>query len=125
MSDSLEFWVFILANTGVVLGAGLLAALSYLAYRRGNVQPSYRYATIGFGLIALGGFVDPAYLVMFAVEFHLSLTEHLFISVSEDLLLASGLGLLFYAITQYDAEATSTVDGQSTPTSIDASWRHE
>lgn len=114
MVESPTFWSFIVANFGVVVGGSLLAGLSYLAYQRSNGQRSYRFATISFGLIVLAGCTDLIYLAGFAVNYYMGVTELLFLSIGEDILFAAGLGLLFYAITQYDSSTASTADDHHT-----------
>lgn len=125
MGESLEMWAFILANMSSFMGGGLLTVLSYLAYRQSSGQPSYRFASIGFGLVALSCLFDPAYLSGVAVDLRPSGTEFLILTASEDLVLAIGLGVVFYAITQHDSGASSMADDH--PASIDEgmAWKHD
>ncbi|ELY58267.1 DUF7521 family protein [Natronococcus jeotgali] len=110
MDSTLELWAYVLSNIGAVAVGSLLTALSFLAYRRNSDQASYRFATLGFGLIVLGTLVDPAYFLWLSIESRLTFTEILLLQVSEDLLFAAGLGLLFYAILRFDTSTDSTAD---------------
>lgn len=124
MAESLELWAFVLANMSSFVGGGLLTALSYLAYRQSSGQASYRFATIGFGLVTLSCLFDPAYLFGVSVNLRLGATEFLILTASEDLVLAVGLGVVFYGITQHDT-GTSMEDHR--PTSIDGElvWKRD
>ena len=100
-----ELWAFILANTLLFLISSVLAGLSYLAYRHSGGRQSYRNAAVGFGFVVFGGLVEPAYQL--GVEdvkngYALSGNELLLLQAGEGILIATGLGLLFYAITRHD-----------------------
>lgn len=110
MDNTPELWVYLFTNVGAVVAGSLLTALSFLAYRRNSDQLSYRFATVGFGLIVLGTLVDPVYLFRMAVDYRLTFTELLLLQVSEDVFFAAGLGVLFYAITRHDSSSSSTAD---------------
>ena len=114
MDKSPELWACILANTVLFLIASVLTALSYLAYRRSDGQSSYRFATIGFGFVVLGGLVEPVYLFGVRGNYNLQGTELLALQAGEGVLIALGLGLLFYAITCHDSR--SSVADDATPT---------
>lgn len=109
-----ELWVFILANMLLFIMSSILMTLSFLAYYQNPRSASYRYSTIGFGLIVLGGLIDPVYRLFFRSDYHLNATERLLLQSGEGLLLAGGLGLLFYAITRHESNSSPT-DGYSTP----------
>ncbi|WP_425492738.1 DUF7521 family protein [Halosolutus amylolyticus] len=111
MDSTLELWAYVISNIGAVVAGSLLTALSFIAYRRNTNQESYRFATLGFGLIVVGTLVDPVFFLWMSIDYHLSFTEILLLQVSEDLLFAAGLGLLFYAILQYDSSNASTAEG--------------
>lgn len=125
MVEPPELWAFVLANTGVFIFSSMLAALSYLAYRQSSGQLSYRFATLGFGLVVLGGLVEPAYLFGVSADYRLNATELLVLQAGEAILLASGLGILFYAITRHGAGSSSTVDDHPAETDEEISWRHD
>lgn len=110
MDNIPELWAYLLTNAGTIVAGGLLTGLSFLAYRRNSDQPSYRFATIGFGLILLGTLVDPLYLFRALVDHRLTITEILLLQISEDLLFAAGLGTLFYAIVRHDSSRSSRTD---------------
>lgn len=121
MDSSPGMWAFVVANLGVLLGGGLLTTLSYLAYRRRG-QRSYGFATVGFGLIMLGGIVDPMFLIMMSVDFSLDLYDVLLFTIAEDSLIAFGLGFVFYAITQHDPGEASTRDEHLASTGEEGYW---
>ena len=108
MDKSPELWACILANTVLFLIASVLTALSYLAYRRSDGQSSYRFATIGFGFVVLGGLVEPVYLFGVRGDYNLQETELLALQAGEGVLIALGLGLLFYAITRHNPTLSPT-----------------
>ena len=96
-----ELWAFILANVSLFAVASVLAGLSYLAYRRGDGRSSYMHACIGFGLVVLGGLVEPLYQLVVLGGYNITEKELLLLQTGEGLLIASGLGTLFYAITSH------------------------
>lgn len=96
-----ELWAFVLANIGLFIVSSVLTALSYLAYRRSNKQASYKFASIGFGLVVLGGLVEPLYQLVVRGDYNITGGELLLLQAGEGLLIASGLGILFYAITRH------------------------
>lgn len=107
-----ELWAFIVVNTGLFAVSTLLTALSYLAYRR-NDQPSYGFATIGFGLIIFGGLVEPLYQVVVRGDYNLDMSEMLLLQASEGALIAIGLGTLFYAVTRHKTAVTEETERDS------------
>lgn len=105
MAESPELWAFLFANTILFVFSSLLALLSYLAYRRHSAETSFRTAGIGFALVLLGGLVEPVYQVgIQGIQdgYALNGTELLLLQSVEGVLIAAGLGLLFYAITCHD-----------------------
>lgn len=101
MAEPLEFWVFALANLFVFGFGSILTVLSYLAYRSRSGAPSFRNATLGFGIITIGGLVEPVYQLGVRGDYHLTGREMLAMQAIEGGLMAIGLGLLFYAIAGY------------------------
>lgn len=99
--DKPELWAFVLANASLFVAASVLAGLSYLAYRRSDGGSSYKFASIGFGSIVLGGLVEPLYQLVVLGDYNITGTELLLLQTGEGLLIASGLGILFYAITSH------------------------
>lgn len=110
MDNTLELWIYLLTNVGAIVAGSLLTGLCFLAYRRNGDQSSYRFATIGFGLILLGTLVDPVYFFRMSFDYRLTNAELLLLQISEDVLFAAGLGTLFYAIVHHDASTSSTAD---------------
>lgn len=110
MDSSPELWAFILANTGLFLVSSVLTILSYVAYRQSNGRSSYLITTVGFGIIGLGGLVEPVYQLLVRGDSHVNGTELMWLQAGEGILIAGGLGLLFYAITRYDSRSSSTTE---------------
>lgn len=101
MAEPLEFWTYVLTNF-MMFGFGIvLTGLSYFAYRSSRPRPSLRTATVGFGLITIGGLVAPAYQLGVRGAYDLSGRELLAVQSVEGLFLAAGLGMLFYSIYHY------------------------
>lgn len=121
MDSTLEFWLYVLTNTGAVVAGGLLTVLSFLAYRRNSDQPSYRFATIGFGLIVFGTLVDPIYLLRATVDYRLTSAEVLLLQATEDILFTAGLSVLFYAIIKHASSGSPTTDDPASY-SEDVDW---
>lgn len=102
-----ELWAFTLANAGLFIVSSVLTGLSYLAYRRDG-RSTYKSATIGFGFVVLGGLVEPLYQLGARGDYNITGSELLFLQTAEALLIAGGLGILFYAITRYTANGERT-----------------
>lgn len=119
-----ELWAFVLANTGLFIVSSVLTGLSYLAYRRNDRQSSYKLASIGFGLVVLGGLVEPLYQLIVRGDYSLSGSELLLLQSGEGFLIASGLGILFYAITRHTT-ASSEDDGEQTAATKDFTYTIE
>lgn len=109
MAENPELWAFVLANIGLFVISSVLAGVSYVAYRQSGDQASYRLATIGFGFVSLGGLVEPVYqlIVRDGPSVTVTGTELLWLQAGEGILIAGGLGLLFYAITHHDSGSSS------------------
>ena len=118
MARPLELWAFIFANTLLFLISMLLMSLSFIAYYQNPRVKSYKYSTIGFGFIVLGGLVDPVYRLGIRGEYYLNGTGRLLLQSSEGVLLSIGLGLLFYAIMRHDVRPSSMDGSDSMDTNI-------
>ncbi len=114
MSRPPELWAFILANMFLFLISSVLLLLSFYAYYQNPRKSSYRYSTIGFAFIVLGGLVEPVYQLGIRSDYILTGNELLITQSCEGVLLALGLGLLFYAITHHDTDRSTTVDDSTT-----------
>lgn len=108
MTNPPQLWAFVLANILLFLVSSVLTILSYVAYRQSNRQTSYQITTIGFAIIGLGGLVEPAYQLFVRSNSNVSSSELMWLQTGEGVLIASGLGLLFYAITRYDSGSSTT-----------------
>lgn len=127
MANPPELWAFVLANTGLFVISSVLTGLSYLAYRQSNGQASYLRATVGFGFIVLGGLIEPAYQLGVRGDYNLDGTELLVLQTGEGVLIAFGLGLLFYAITAANSGSSLANDTHSTlanESSYEFGYRH-
>lgn len=107
MANPPGFWSFVITNIGFVIVSCLLTGLSFLAYRMSDGQQSYAIATIGFGCILLGGATELVVIYLFVPDFILTGTEFLYLQASENVLTASGLGFLFYAITRHNTDSSN------------------
>ncbi|WP_313690971.1 DUF7521 family protein [Halorarum halobium] len=128
MVRSPELWAFILANVGLFLVGSTLALLSYLAYRRNRGRRSYRLSTIGFGFVVFGGLVEPVYQLSARGDYVLTRDELLLLQSGETLLMAVGLGILFYSITTHGTDADSTITSRThagTEYTLEAGYRDE
>lgn len=108
-----ELWAFVLANTGLFLISSVLTTLSYVAYRQSGGKTSYALAVFGFGFIVLGGLVEPTYQLIVRGDYHLTGTELLWLQAGETVLIAVGLGLLFYAITHHRPGSSSAGEARA------------
>lgn len=102
MTEPPEVWAFVLANIGLFIVSSVLAVLSYVAYRQSHGQRSYLISTVGFVFVVLGGLVEPVYQFAVRGDSNLNGTELLWLQTGEGILIAIGLGLLFYAITHHE-----------------------
>lgn len=112
MANSPELWAFIFANIVLFLASSILMILSYVAYSQSEKKTSYLFATLGFGAVVLGGLVEPIYELVVRGPPGLNITELLWLQTGEGILIASGLGLLFYAITHHDSGGSSTEEDE-------------
>lgn len=101
MAEPVEFWAFVLTNF-MMFGFGmLLTGLSYFAYRADPSRLALRNATVGFGLLTIGGLIAPVYQLGFKTDYQLAGRELLAVQSVEGVFLAAGLGMLFYSIYRY------------------------
>lgn len=103
MAEPPELFAFVASNL-IFVGFGcLLTALSYLAHRSRSEDATFRTAAVGFGLLALGGAVEPVYELGLVGGYRLAGRELLALQTAEGVLLALGLGMLLFSIVGYDA----------------------
>ncbi|RBI58753.1 hypothetical protein DMJ13_25795 [halophilic archaeon] len=107
MARSPELWAFIIANALLFISGSVLVILSFLAYYQNPGVRSYWYSTLGFGFIVLGGSISPVYRLIIRTDYHLNAAQRLLLQAGESILLAVGLGLVFYAITRHDSDSTT------------------
>ena len=99
-SEPPELWAFVLANSVLFLVGAALTALSYRAYLK--VQHSgLLFAAVGFALVTAGGFLSAIYQVGIRRDYHLGGRELLALQTIETLTIASGLVVIFWALTRY------------------------
>lgn len=115
MAEPPEFWTFVVANV-VIFGFGaVLTGLSYYAYRSDGGSTSFRTSTIGFGLITVGGVVDPVYQLGVKGDYNMGGRELLALQTVEGLLVGLGLGFLFLAIYRHGrGEGSKNVENLKT-----------
>ena len=121
MVSEIGYWAYVFANIGVVGLCGLLGGLSLLAYAREPDGRSYAIAALGFLSVLLGGMTEIVYTQFVAAEYTLSANQFLFLQAGEDLQIALGLGLLFYAITQH-SPTSSQEDMSVQPNADNDHW---
>lgn len=98
MSEPPELWTFVFANLFVFGFGATLTTLSYYAYRQNNRSTSFRLSTIGFGILTIGGVVEPIYQLGIRGDYMISGRELLALQSMENMFFAVGLGFLFYSI---------------------------
>lgn len=98
MAEPPELWTFLVANLFVFGFGATLTTLSYYAYRVNGRKPSFRLSTIGFGVLTIGGVVEPVYQLGLKEDYSISGRELLALQTMEGIFVAIGLGLLFYSI---------------------------
>lgn len=94
-----EFFGFVLVNILTFVFGSILSILSYRAYNRRKNQ-TFKIATAGFIIITVGSITEAVYEIGIRRSFELTQQELIILHTSESLLLAIGLGLLFYSIIQ-------------------------
>lgn len=98
MAEPPELWSFLVANLFVFGFGATLTTLSYYAYRVNGRKPSFKLSTTGFGVLTIGGIVEPIYQLGLKVDYSISGRELLALQTIEGFFVAIGLGLLFYSI---------------------------
>lgn len=112
MAEPPELWTFLFANLFVFGFGATLTTLSYYAYRVNDRRPSFRLSTIGFGILTLGGIVEPLYQLGLKQDYLISGRELLALQTIEGAFVAAGLGLLFYSIYIHNTRTrTKHLDG--------------
>lgn len=101
MAEPPELWTFLVFNLIVLIFGAILAAFSYATYRRSH-RERFRHATIAFGLVTLGGLIEPVYQLVVKDDYRLAGRELLAVQSVEGLLMGAGLALLLYSIYASD-----------------------
>lgn len=117
MAEPPELWTFLLANLFVFGFGATLTTLSYYAYRTNDRRASYRISTIGFGVLTLGGIVEPLYQLGYRGDYQISGRELLALQTMEGAFVALGLGLLFYSIYIHNSNSRAERTEELAPTS--------
>lgn len=119
MAGPPELWTFLLANLFIFGFGATLTTLSYYAYRVNGREPSFRTSTLGFGVLTVGGIVEPVYQLGLRGDYLITGRELLVLQTVEGVFLAVGLGLLFYSIyihrSQPRVERLAQPEGTSEP----------
>lgn len=105
MAEPPELWTFLFANLFVFGFGATLTTLSYYAYRINDRKSSFRISTIGFGVLTVGGIVEPIYQLGLKGDYSVSGRELLALQTIEGIFVAIGLGLLFYSIYIHNTDA--------------------
>jgi hypothetical protein len=100
MAEPPELWAFVLTNIGVLLTGGVLTALSVHAYRQDRKR-SFGVAAVSFGLITAGGVIEAVYQIGIRGGYQLGGRELLTLQAIQSVIIAAGLGLLFYSLTKH------------------------
>ena len=100
MAEPPEFWLFLASNLLLLITGGTLTGLSLRAYRR-NRKRSFQGALIGFGTITLGSLIEAIYELGIRGSYELGGRELLALHTVEGVLIAVGLGALFYSLSRY------------------------
>lgn len=101
MAEPPEFWMFIASNLLVLVMGGIMTTLSLQAARRNTDHPSLKWAVWGFGVITFGTLVEAIYELGIRGSYELNGRELLALHTVEGVLIALGLGALFYSLRQY------------------------
>lgn len=101
MAEPPEFWTFLASNVLLLLLGGVLTFLSYQAYKRNRENRSFLWAMAGFSAITLGALVEAIYELGIRGSYELGGRELLALHTVEGVLIAVGLGALFYSLTRY------------------------
>ncbi len=101
MAEPPELWAFIASNLLVLLMGGTMTVLSWQAYRRNTDRASLVWAVGGFGMITFGTLVEAIYELGIRGSYELGGRELLTLHTVEGVLIALGLGALFYSLRQY------------------------
>lgn len=111
MAEPPELWTFVAANLLMFGFGAILTGLSFVAYRANDRLRSFRDSTIGFGMVTIGGLVEPIYQLGLKGDYRLSGREMLGLQTFEGLLIGVGLGMLFYSIYRHNPGGQSTQTG--------------
>lgn len=98
MAEPPELWAFVLANLFVFGFGATLTTLSFYAYRVHERRSSFLLSTVGFGVLTIGGIVEPLYQLGLKGDYLISGRELLVLQTIEGVFVAIGLGFLFYSI---------------------------
>jgi TRAP-type C4-dicarboxylate transport system permease small subunit len=122
MAEPPELWTFLAFNLLVLVFGGILAAVSYVTYRRKG-SSHFGYAALGFSFVTLGGVTELLYQVGWKQSYLLGGRELLAVQSVEALLMGIGLGLLFYSIYTFSPQQQTLTDWEeSAETSSDTEW---
>jgi len=100
VAEAAAFWLFVVANLGVLALGSLLAALSLAAHRRSG-RPELRLAGVGFALVAVGSVLDAVYELGVRGSFWLTGRELVLLHTVQTLVVGAGLAVVFLALRRY------------------------
>ena len=81
--------------------------------------------TAGFGFIVQGGLFEPVYQFVVAGDYSVTGEELLWMQAGEGILIAVGLGLLYYAIRNHDSGASAATTDTIRPRTREPNWSQQ
>lgn len=99
MAEPPEFWMFLASNVLLLCAGGALTVLSYLAYHR-STDRSLLGGVAGFAVVTVGTLIEVVYELGIRGSYQLGGTELLILHSVEGVVIAGGLFLIFFSITQ-------------------------
>lgn len=100
MAEPPELWTFIVSNLLILATGGMMTILSLRAYHRSH-STSFRTASVGFGLITIGGLIDIIYELGIRQSYELPGRELLALHTVQGVIIAAGLATLFISLHRH------------------------
>ena len=100
MAEPPELWTFIASNLLILATGGTMTILSLRAYQRSR-NNSFGTASVGFGLITVGGLIDIIYELGIRQSYELPGRELLALHTVQGVIIAAGLATLFISLHRH------------------------